>query len=201
MDGPRAALTVLKADLRLVLAALAEAQRERDEARLAATRWREGGGHIEAARVELLVERDAAQAEAAKLRDQIRGWHDRMRYDVNTIAGEMRAVLAAPPSTAATKDGTMKRVVLFVQTGDEKPTSYAMTEALVTKEWIEGDGSGFVDSHLTLAAKNGADRWWLVECLDAEHGRAVIAGSRTLDSPEMGRILASGTAATPEEKT
>lgn len=88
------------------------------------------------------------------------------------------------------------RVLLFVQTGDGRP------KCVETPGWLSAKDAQHVremsESHATpdsphwIQVLDHADRWWLVECLDAKHGRAVIAGSRTLDSAEFGRILASG---------
>ena len=58
------------------------------------------------------------------------------------------------------------------------------------------------DWFVTLRArrmKDAADRWWLVECENAEAGRAIIANAAKFDSDPtlknlrgLGRILASG---------
>jgi len=119
-------------DLDTVLAALAEAQRERDnamghakqegelrdaaEAELATLRVRKDSATCVAALQVLTAERDAAQADAAKLREALCGvmsdldpsdWGDHVSDGILTIVVEERhadaafAALAAPPSTAA----------------------------------------------------------------------------------------------------
>lgn len=87
------------------------------------------------------------------------------------------------------------RVLLFVQNeGDKRPK----VRKNFTGWWRCGDES-WLESAKDYADSLTDDRWWLVECEDASHGRAVIAGSRTLDdvvaddgSRPFGRILAQG---------
>lgn len=81
------------------------------------------------------------------------------------------------------------KVLLFVQTGDARPKCYAgVCDAARGRGWIEGDGSGFVFTARAALAKAAADRWWLVECANADLGRMAI----TTQTEQFGRILASG---------
>jgi hypothetical protein len=122
-------------DLRLVLAALAEAQRERDMAASVADKLSSTAvsahEETEAARREWMevndavsAQRDAAQAEAAKLKEAARAiLHDpygcpfcdsgvlrkrvdgsEARHDENCGWALLSAALSAPPSTAATPE-------------------------------------------------------------------------------------------------
>jgi hypothetical protein len=110
----------LEDDIRLILAALAEAQRERDEAAKFFTvplpePGSDMGRVIIAARL-AVSERDAAQAEAAKLREALVAVKERKNqvcaeYETCTHDGcrasyEAFAIAdAAPPSTTATPEG------------------------------------------------------------------------------------------------
>jgi hypothetical protein len=93
----------------------------------------------------------------------------------------------------------MSRVLLFVQSGDARPTCRG--------EWCR-QPSTYANLHTGApsgtkkqrTAKRAADRWWLVECMDADAGRAIIAENCGSDpvavrmGPHVvtGRILASG---------
>lgn len=96
------------------------------------------------------------------------------------------------------------KVLLFVQTGDERPKCVGSGSWLArTGPFMEcvqaiRDGRDVLQSQQEWRAAN-ADRWWLVECENADAGRLIIACSRgECDSPEgcvcknYGRILASG---------
>jgi hypothetical protein len=109
----------------------------------------------------------------------------------------------------------VSRVLLFVQDGDGRPkcvgrprewfpalllpryqdlrTPKERVEDFERSGWtIPANGAQYRCTARQKLKRLMADRWWLVECLDAKHGRAVLAGSRSLDSPALGRILASG---------
>lgn len=97
------------------------------------------------------------------------------------------------------------RVLLFVQAGSERPK----VARLRYQAWLKrGDGTAISDQrigeHAVRWAPDGWDRWWLVECENADAGRAAIAqhdlglamlpfrnGVARTEFPE-GRILASG---------
>ena len=97
------------------------------------------------------------------------------------------------------------RVLLFVQNeGDKRPRRLRCKVS--RRRWSAGcfTGSsasgvpfhGFYVHKASRGAVARADRWWLVECENAEAGRALIALAE-FDSPEnvaapKGRILASG---------
>jgi len=97
----------------------------------------------------------------------------------------------------------VSRVLLFVQTGDGRPkcfSSHGVNRSLYTDGWRLSESA--------LTAQGAADRWWLVECENAEAGREVIASGfgwlRTAPAREgprgpvetgpirTSRILASG---------
>ena len=89
----------------------------------------------------------------------------------------------------------MSRVLLFVQTGDGRPKSrMAIREywthperfAIHLKVW-----SADPDAPGDMQAAELADRWWLVECKDADDGRRKIMFGDHTDGG-TGRILASG---------
>lgn len=100
------------------------------------------------------------------------------------------------------------KVLLFVQTGDARPkvfTRYARGYSGLFARNVE-----FARQHpetnisRPLRACANADRWWLVECENADEGRRVITGlCHSMDcallrddsheaSCDCGRILASG---------
>jgi len=89
----------------------------------------------------------------------------------------------------------VSRVLLFVQTGDGRPkcfSSHGVNRSLYTDGWRLSESA--------LTAQGAADRWWLVECENAEAGRRVIDGephNYVMDNgvyatEPWGRILASG---------
>lgn len=103
----------------------------------------------------------------------------------------------------------MSRVLLFVQTGDARPKCYGPTTK--APEHARGNryslAFGCFDTvygtHRQHEAQVAADRWWLVECANAEDGRFVIECDREAggvlrdhyasDGERIyGRILASG---------
>jgi hypothetical protein len=59
--------------------------------------------------------------------------------------------------------------LLYVQTGDGKPKC--------RKSFGPSQGLNRARAHAYVS--NVSDRWWLVECENAEHGREVIAHSIT----------------------
>ena len=75
------------------------------------------------------------------------------------------------------------RSMLFVQTGDARPKSIR-----------EGGGPCLINGKpfVGLAqqqAMNSSDRWWLVECDNAEHGRSIIESEgRLMRCRECGRV-------------
>jgi hypothetical protein len=87
----------------------------------------------------------------------------------------------------------MSRVLLFVQSGDARPK--------MSRSWRSGsvecpDGD---EIRCALAIRSDIDRWWLVECENANAGRATIADAalgygadHPMRSGHEGRILASG---------
>lgn len=81
------------------------------------------------------------------------------------------------------------KVLLFVQAGNARPKCASReTPCRVNGEWWY--------SRRASEAKAAADRWWLVECANAEDGRAVIAAmveyGGGVGEGGLGRILASG---------
>ena len=101
----------------------------------------------------------------------------------------------------------MSRVLLFTQTGDARPKC---VRAFAPGNEYQRNPARFAShletfSHIKpmpyrdLRLAYDADRWWLVECANAEAGRGVIAWTRTggpdpiINEPcPFGRILASG---------
>ena len=85
-----------------------------------------------------------------------------------------------------------RKVLLFVQTGDARPKCvYRLLANLPWDALAEAigdarDDGARGDTLAELAAR--ADRWWLVECENADEGRTII-GCCPLDDH---RILASG---------
>jgi hypothetical protein len=99
----------------------------------------------------------------------------------------------------------MSRVLLFVQTSDGRPKCEYRMPAWMPWEPLAFSiprGSGQLPSAvaaLACTAARRADRWWLVECENAEAGRALIADAalgydseHPMRSGHAGRILASG---------
>lgn len=81
------------------------------------------------------------------------------------------------------------RTLLFVQTGDARPTRHPMSTAL--RRTLQY-GTGEVPTGPLFRA---FDRWFLVSCANAEAGRFVIANAAIggLEHwPGKGRILAHG---------
>lgn len=73
------------------------------------------------------------------------------------------------------------KVMLFVQTGDARPKCASReTPCRVNGEWWY--------SRWASEAKAAADRWWLVECANADEGRMIIGCCPGDDR----RILAQG---------
>lgn len=72
------------------------------------------------------------------------------------------------------------KVLLFVQNGDARPKC-------VLHDVVERHGAWCL-SWRARDRQAAADRWWLVECENAEAGRDVIAGAPVFG----GRIIASG---------
>jgi len=98
----------------------------------------------------------------------------------------------------------MSRVLLFVQTGDARPKC-APTPRLLTdrdaqhvREMFESKPTA--KSPTWMRVLGAADRWWLVECANADAGRRLlhaiqIGAATATDEPAIqpaGRILASG---------
>lgn len=100
----------------------------------------------------------------------------------------------------------MSRVLLFVQTGDARPMCVGRVGPLGEIPWTRcpaGLKAESAEYGLSLAQQHeveSADRWWLVECENADAGRAVIAMHLSSGSPVIqwtgrlpeGRILSSG---------
>lgn len=100
------------------------------------------------------------------------------------------------------------KVLLFVQTGDARPKCKGAVLKFPTwkgppRPHVQVDGWWYTQKQAD--ARYAADRWWLVECENAEDGRFVIACDRARPlrghwasvGPEgsdriVGRILASG---------
>lgn len=97
------------------------------------------------------------------------------------------------------------RVLLFVQNGDGQPkcaSPATMDRPALAPTWEcaklnndGGDGNWWWFYRGAVLKMLRADRWWLVECENAEDGRVVIMQERVL--PEgivstLGRVLASG---------
>jgi hypothetical protein len=80
----------------------------------------------------------------------------------------------------------VSRVLLFVQTGDGRPKCVGRYSEGLTARQCEH--------------RSAADRWWLVECENADAGRKVIAFVESLPADkrhtaecyDWGHILASG---------
>lgn len=96
------------------------------------------------------------------------------------------------------------KVLLFVQSDDARPKAIKRATKGYIKAAILDRCEAGRESWRT---HNGIDRWWLVECENAENGRRVIedarlglgnvddaiaAGPGSLAGPRVGRILASG---------
>ena len=87
------------------------------------------------------------------------------------------------------------KVLLFVQTGDERP-KVSPTTAIQRSTLLTGKPGGPGSALPTLVHV----RWWLVECENAEAGRATIEHVTLDDNSQCpincpccgGRILASG---------
>lgn len=75
----------------------------------------------------------------------------------------------------------MSRALLFVQNGTAKP------KVLATGARNEAAARLAAEPHGRYF-----DRWWLVECENAEAGRRIIAGIQSAPGGDEGRILASG---------
>ena len=96
----------------------------------------------------------------------------------------------------------MSRVLLFVQTGDGRPKRIAtLTRARAifyrdVGQEPDADESLLMLTGIQSAIQQAADRWWLVECENADEGREHIDSDRRRGgggSPlYRGRILASG---------
>lgn len=100
----------------------------------------------------------------------------------------------------------MSRILLFVQTGDTRPTCVRIRKRVVFLVVVLPAASATRD--LLLGPWTSArDRWWLVECENAEAGRSLIAESlwnhdthdnhwvaRCLQTTALahGRVVASG---------
>lgn len=91
------------------------------------------------------------------------------------------------------------KTLLFTQTGDARPKclgSVAIGGPRGEKYIDSGDSCYLSDYQSFLLGT--ADRWWLVECENAEAGRIVIADVAARDAGEYvmgitpGRILARG---------
>lgn len=83
------------------------------------------------------------------------------------------------------------RVLLFVQDGNARPTcvtARSLNRIRVNGEWFLTEQEAW--------RQKWADRWWLVECENADAGRFMIdpawTGGRCSWPPPQGRILASG---------
>lgn len=108
------------------------------------------------------------------------------------------------------------KVLLFCQTGDARPKCVGrscgplgywarrpvgkdLREDPAAMVFVPGVGNYGGTNHMRVE-KHRADRWWLVECKNAEHGREVIACTeQTCEHQhygqcvdDEGRILASG---------
>lgn len=104
------------------------------------------------------------------------------------------------------------RTLLFVQTGDARPKVGGEYTYRAAQRYA-GDSEMWM--RVTALGKWMADRWWLVECEDADAGRAIITHDALLHTsigkaveavgpvvksrdpnrvsePVQGRILASG---------
>jgi hypothetical protein len=100
---------------------------------------------------------------------------------------------------------TMSRVMLFVQTGSGRP------KMVPTPGWLgEGDTQhvremaaskpGPKCRQVWIRALGAADRWWLVECENADKGRYAIIDyhhadwckTHTSRTSPYGRVIASG---------
>jgi len=94
----------------------------------------------------------------------------------------------------------MSRVLLFVQNGNARPKRIAtLTRARAifyrdVGQEPDADESLLMLTGIQSAIQQAADRWWLVECENAQAGRVIIehAGKPVLPHPLAGRILASG---------
>ena len=95
------------------------------------------------------------------------------------------------------------RTLLFVQTGDARPKwagnvngplphwcKHDLSEDAAALVFVPGAGNYKATSAVHLR-KARADRWWLVECETAYHGRKVIEAAARGEQT-VGRILASG---------
>ena len=90
------------------------------------------------------------------------------------------------------------RVLLFVQNeGDKRPKVAARWRNTVVEravnniEWARANDLTGVAVTGPLRAVAAADRWWLIECENAEAGRKAIKQSGFMDYSH-GRVLASG---------
>ena len=107
----------------------------------------------------------------------------------------------------------MSRVLLFTQTGGGRPkyVGRAYCERMFDhrgqERWLvhkDADGERWFSNPSVKRETNFADRWWLVECDNAEAGRTLILRSqrvggedewtKAIDAhePVAGRVLASG---------
>lgn len=103
----------------------------------------------------------------------------------------------------------MSRVMLFVQTGEARPKCVGRVGPLGEVPWtlcpagVKASQAEHGLSHNQQHAIDSADRWWLVECENAEDGRFVIECDREVggvlrdhyasDGERIyGRVLASG---------
>lgn len=101
----------------------------------------------------------------------------------------------------------MSRVMLFVQTGEGRPKCMGSYAGWSRPDFAPQQFAAWRGKEAGAKAANGgafyqaliADRWWLVECENAEAGRLIIAlqvlkawGAVADKARETGRILASG---------
>lgn len=122
--------------------------------------------------------------------------------DCNEVARIIRALdpdAVLGPSSPSAAGGL--KTLLFVQRGEGRPKCQhrlapgqpwtSMRNALATPGYTTG---GYLAWEWSVKAAQSADRWWLVECENAEAGRTLIAEEGN-DLPFYsvdGRILASG---------
>jgi hypothetical protein len=95
----------------------------------------------------------------------------------------------------------VSRVLLFVQSGDGRPKFEGLLGPLGRVPWQRRPAAlktalgEYGISTGQQHAIEAADRWWLVECANADAGRDVIAVSTLPDEkrwPVNGHILAQG---------
>ena len=78
------------------------------------------------------------------------------------------------------------KLLLFVETPwTKRPVSVPGTVINTTGAW------GYGYSQRQIEIRSQADRWWLVECENAEAGRAIIESRKMSLSSPLGRVLAS----------